>query len=160
MAAATPSVTPAVMPTIAPEPTEISQPFWDACCEGRLVMQACEDCGELAFYPVRMCPHCGGGRLDWQEVSGRARIHSLTVVMRPSAPVFAESVPYVVALVELDEGPIMMTNIVGEGAREAGIGDPVRVQFEAVGEVTLPRFRLADDAPTGGASATGASAGG
>lgn len=132
-----------VMPTIPPEPNEISQPFWNACHEGRLTMQHCEDCGELAFYPVRMCPHCASSRLGWQEVSGRARIHSLTTVMRPSAPVFAQAVPYVVALVELEEGPIMMTNVIGPGALEAKIDDPVVVQFETIGDVVLPRFRLA-----------------
>lgn len=133
-----------VMPTIPPVPTEISQPFWDACREGRLIMPHCEDCGEKSFYPVRLCPHCGSARLSWAEVSGRGRIHSATTLMRASAPVFAEAVPYVVALIELEEGPIMMSNIVGPGRLEARIDDAVAVQFETVGEVTLPRFRLAD----------------
>jgi uncharacterized OB-fold protein len=133
------------MATIPPEPTPLSRPFWDACREHRLIMQACQDCGELTFYPAHMCPTCGGGSLKWQELSGRGRIHSVTTVYRPAAPVFAASVPYVIALVEVAEGPIMMSNIVGPGALDAKIGASVDVVFEDLAEVTLPRFRLSGD---------------
>lgn len=132
-----------VMPTIAPRPTDVSAPFWAACADHRLIMQGCEDCGKLTFYPVYMCPHCGSSKLEWKELSGRGTIHSVTRVFHPAAPVFAGSTPYVVALIQVDEGPFMMSNIVGENAMRARIGDAVNVEFQKVGDVTLPRYRLA-----------------
>ena len=130
-----------IMPTIAPQPTHISRPFWDACKEHRLILQRCEGCASYVFYPGYICPHCGGDQLQWQQVSGRGRIHSFSVIHHPADPVFAQSTPYVLALIELEEGPTMMSNIVGEDRFEAAIGDAVEVQFEDTGEVTLPRFR-------------------
>jgi uncharacterized protein len=130
------------MPTIPPRPTDISKPFWAGCREHRLLMQKCEHCDKLSFYPVYICTTCGSERLNWTELSGRGRIHSITIVHRPSAPVFAGSTPYAVALVKVEEGPIMMTNIVGPDALKAKIDDPVKVQFEDIDDVTLPRFSL------------------
>lgn len=130
-----------VMPTIAPQPTEISKPFWDGCRARRLVMQKCEDCGNVTYYPAYMCPACTSDKLTWTELSGRGRVHSVTIVHRPAAPAFASAVPYAVALIEVEEGPIMMSNIVGPTALETKIDDDVEVVFEDVGEVTLPRFR-------------------
>lgn len=131
-----------IMPTIPPQPTDVSRTFWEACREHRLVMQKCEDCEKLTFYPAYMCPRCGSDRLEWTQLSGRGRIYSVTRVFHPAAPVFRGSTPYVVALVQVDEGPIMMTNIVGDGAMNARIGDAVEVEFQETGEVTLPRYRL------------------
>ncbi len=130
------------MPTIPPRPTDVSKSFWAGCRERRLLMQKCEDCGEMTFYPVYICPTCSSERLHWTELSGHGRIHSITIVHRPSAPVFAGSTPYALALIKVDEGPVMMSNIVGPNALKAKIDDPVQVQFEDVGDVTLPRFSL------------------
>ncbi|WP_342641459.1 Zn-ribbon domain-containing OB-fold protein [Rhodoligotrophos ferricapiens] len=130
-----------VMPTIPPRPTDISKPFWDGCRDHRLLMQQCQDCRTVTFYPVYMCPSCASERLEWVELSGRGHVHSVTTVHRPSAPAFAPAVPYVLALIEVAEGPIMMSNIVGPDALSTQIGDEVAVVFEDVGEVTLPRFR-------------------
>ena len=134
-----------VMPTIAPHPTDISKPFWDGCRQRRLLMQKCEDCGNITFYPVYICPNCTSRKLVWTELSGRGRVHSVTIVHRPAAPVFASAAPYAVALIEVDEGPIMMSNIVGPNALGTKIDDRVEVAFEDVGEVTLPRFRLVSE---------------
>jgi uncharacterized OB-fold protein len=130
-----------VMPTIAPRPTDVSKPFWDGCRDRQLLMQKCEDCGNLTFYPVYICPVCSSGKLAWTELSGRGRVHSVTIVHRPATPVFASATPYVLALIEVDEGPIMMSNIVGPNALQTKIDDSVEVVFEDVGGVTLPRFR-------------------
>ena len=130
-----------VMPTIAPKPTEVSRPFWDACKEHRLIMQQCTACANYIFYPTYMCPCCGGSDLRWEQVSGRGRIHSVSTVFHPADPVFAQATPYVVALIQLDEGPVMMSNIVGEDRLEARIDDRVEVTFEETGDVTLPRYR-------------------
>lgn len=132
-----------VLPTIPPRPTEVSRPFWDACREHRLIMQNCKDCLKLTFFPMYMCPRCGGDRLEWQELSGRGRIHSVTRVFHPAAPVFGPATPYVVALIQVEEGPFMMSNIVGDDAMDAKIGEAVQVEFQDVGEVTLPRYSLA-----------------
>jgi uncharacterized OB-fold protein len=134
-----------VMPTIAPRPTDISKPFWDGCRKRRLLMQKCEDCGNITFYPVYICPACISRNLAWTELSGRGRVHSVTIVHRPAAPVFAPATPYAVALIEVDEGPIMMSNIVGPNALGTNINDRVAVVFEDVGDVTLPRFRLVSE---------------
>jgi uncharacterized OB-fold protein len=134
-----------VMPTIAPRPTEISKPFWDGCREHRLLMQKCEDCGNLTFYPVYICPACTSRKLAWTELSGRGRVHSVTIVHRPAAPAFASATPYTVALIEVDEGPVMMSNIVGPNALKARIDDRVEVVFEDIGDITLPRFRLVSE---------------
>jgi uncharacterized OB-fold protein len=134
-----------VMPTIAPHPTNISKPFWEGCRKRRLLMQKCEDCGNITFYPVYICPACTSRNLAWTELSGRGRVHSVTIVHRPAAPVFAHATPYAVALIEVDEGPIMMSNIVGPNALGTKIDDRVAVVFEDVGDVTLPRFRLASE---------------
>ena len=130
------------MPTIPPSPTDISRPFWDGCRDRRLLMQKCEDCGTLNYYPVYICSACMSDRLAWTELSGRGRVHSVTVVHRPAAPAFAAATPYAVALIEVEEGPIMMSNIVGPNALQTRIDDQVEVVFEDVGDVTLPRFRL------------------
>ena len=131
-----------VMPTIAPRPTDVSKPFWDGCRERRLLMQKCEDCGNVTFYPVYICPTCASQKLVWTELSGRGCVHSVTIVHRPAAPVFAPATPYVVALIEVEEGPIMMSNVVGLNALKTKIDDEVEVVFEDVDAVTLPRFRL------------------
>ena len=134
-----------VMPTIAPHPTDISKPFWDGCRKRRLLMQKCEDCGNITFYPVYICPSCTSRNLVWTELSGRGRVHSVTIVHRPAAPVFAPATPYAVALIEVDEGPVMMSNIVGPNALKARIDDRVEVVFEDIDDITLPRFRLVSE---------------
>jgi uncharacterized OB-fold protein len=130
-----------IMPTIAPTPTEVSRPFWDACKEHRLIMQQCAACANYMFYPAYMCPHCGCSELRWEQVSGRGSIHSITTVHHPADPVFAQSTPYVVALIQLDEGPVMMSNIVGEDRLDSSIGDRVEVTFEETNGITLPRYQ-------------------
>lgn len=132
---------PDIMPTIPPQPTNASRPFWDACQEHRLVLQQCGGCEQYIFYPAYVCPHCGDDRLEWQQVSGRGRVHSFSIIHHPADPVFAESTPYVLALIELEEGPTMMSNIVGENRFDTAIGDAVEVVFENAGGFTLPRFR-------------------
>lgn len=130
------------LPTIAPKATDISRPFWDACRQHRLSMQQCQGCGKHVFYPAYMCPHCSGLDLQWRQLGGRGTVHTFTVVHHPAAEVFARSTPYVVALVQVAEGPFMMSNIVGENCLETRVGDEVEVQFEDFEDVTLPRFRL------------------
>lgn len=131
-------------PKPLPTPTPITQPFWDAARQHKLSIQRCRSCERYVFYPRPFCPHCGAGDLDWTEVSGRGTVYSFTVARRATARAFAPDVPYVIAIVELDEGPRMATNIVGCELDDVRIGMPVQATFEDVtDEITLVKFRPA-----------------
>lgn len=118
-------------------------PFWSALRDRRLLVKQCRDCSKFHFYPRILCPHCHSMRVDWAQVSGYGHIYTYTVARRPAGPAFKDDVPYVVALVELDEGPRMMTNIVCGHPDEVRIGERALVEFVPVTEeVTLPKFRI------------------
>ena len=120
-----------------------SRPFWDAAREGRLLVQRSEGCGRHVFYPRAICPHCHEARLEWVDASGRGEIHSFTVAHRPAGPWFADKVPYVVALVELDEGVRMLGGLRVEDVSSVRVGQRVRVAFDAAtDEVTIPVWEL------------------
>ena len=121
-----------------PEADPETAPFWAAIAEGRFEVQRCEACGRHVFYPRLVCPHCGGGPLGWVAASGRGAVHSYTVVHRAPAA-FAAETPYVVALVDLEEGPRLMTRLLGVEPAEVEIGMPVQVAIE--GDPPLPYFR-------------------
>jgi uncharacterized OB-fold protein len=123
-----------------PRPTPLSRPHWDACREGRLRVQRCADCNRMIFVPQPLCTHCHGTRLDWVDSAGRGSVYSFTVVHRPQRPEF--EVPYVVAIVELDEGFFMLTNLVGCEPAKVAVGQRVEVEFRRMSdEITLPYFR-------------------
>lgn len=106
----------------AADPT--TEPFWQACSEGRLTVQLCSDCGHHQFYPRPFCLACDSGDVTWTDVSGNGSIYSLTTVRMPVAEELPP--PYLLALVDLDEGPRILTNIDAPTAR---IGDRVRVNW-------------------------------
>ena len=125
-----------------PVPTPETQPFWDGCAAGELRIQRCADCGRPYFYPRPVCPACGSRNVEWFTASGRATLYSYVINHRP-APGFEDDAPYAIAVVELDEGPRMMTSIVGLPAtpealraghaaagavRAAGRREPARVR--------------------------------
>ena len=122
-----------------------SAPYWQGARDGKLLLQRCADCGALRFFPRYLCTACGSDHTEWTEVSGRGMVHSFTVVHRAAFSEFQAITPYVVALIDLEEGPRMMTNIVGEDAREVRIGDAVTVVFEARGSdgAKVPQFKRA-----------------
>lgn len=116
--------------------------YWEGIDRGELRLQQCVDCGRNIFYPRSVCPHCMSDRLRWITATGRGRIYSYTVVHRSFGP-FADQAPFVVAIVELEEGVRMMTRIVGR-REEVRIDAPVEVTFvQADEELTLPYFKLA-----------------
>ncbi|RPI44688.1 MAG: Zn-ribbon domain-containing OB-fold protein [Betaproteobacteria bacterium] len=123
-----------------PRPNADSIEYWARAAEGRLVLRRCEDCGKHHFPPRLLCPACWSDRLHWSEASGEASVYTFTVMHRAPLPEFAAHLPYVVALVDLAEGPRMMANIVGDNARGVRIGDTVRLCFEQRGEHRLPQF--------------------
>ena len=107
------------------------------------MLRRCGACGTTHFMPRLLCPVCWNDKLDVVEASGRGKIHSFTVIRRASDPQFADFCPYVVALIDLEEGPRMMANILGDDALEATIDAEVEVLFEDRGEgAKFPQFRL------------------
>ncbi|HVT71233.1 MAG TPA: Zn-ribbon domain-containing OB-fold protein [Trebonia sp.] len=124
-----------------PVPTPETQPYWDGCAAGELRIQRCLDCGEPYFYPRPLCPSCGSGHVEWFTASGRATLYSYVINHQP-APGFEDDAPYAIAVVQLAEGPRMMTSITGVPATpEALVLDmPLRVTFEERGAIALPVF--------------------
>ena len=119
-----------------------AQPFWDAAREHRLVLQHCASCDRPIHYPRVACPHCGGSDLDWRPVSGRGTVYSFTVVVSNAPSAFLAEMPYVVAVIELDEGVRMLSNIVEADPEHLSCDLPVEVVFEELDEhFTLPKFR-------------------
>lgn len=128
-----------------PKPTAWSQGYWDAAREHRFVIQECRSCDKPIMYPRRYCPHCLGEDLGWRTSEGRGEIYSVTVQTAGPPSGFEGRLPYVIAIIRLDEGVQLMSNIVGDGAENAKCGDRVAVDFEDVegSDVVLPVFRLA-----------------
>ncbi|GAA4714923.1 Zn-ribbon domain-containing OB-fold protein [Brevibacillus fulvus] len=125
-----------------------SRPFWEGLKRRELWIQKCDACQQAIFYPRLLCPHCFSEQVSWVRATGRGEIYSYTVVHRAFGP-FAEQTPYVVAIVELEEGVRMMTRIVGDRA-DIAIGKPVMVTFEQIDdELTLPYFALCSSLSTG-----------
>jgi uncharacterized protein len=119
--------------------SELSVPFWQGCGAGELRYQRCESCGVSNFPPTEYCRQCLSAELRWDRSGGLGEIYSWTVVHRPVTAEFAP--PYAPAIVTLDEGYQMLTNIIGVAPADLAIGMRVRVQFRAVGaDVTLPYF--------------------
>ena len=120
-----------------------SAPYWQAAHEGRLDIPLCGDCGKHHFYPRAICPHCHSDNLKFDTVSGRGEVHTFTIARRPAGPAFADDVPYVVALIELEEGPRMMSRVQTDDPESVRIGAKVEVTFvKASDEVTFPYFRM------------------
>jgi len=126
-----------------PTPTPETAPFWAAAAAGRLSIQRCRACGRHYFYPRSFCPPCQSADVEWTDVSGRGRLVSYVINYRPLPPADLD-VPQVIALVELEEGVRMLTNIVGSPAEPAALplDAPVSVAFEPRGDLKVPVFRL------------------
>ena len=117
------------LPTRVPRRTLETAPFWDGCAAGRLVLPRCDECGELIWYTRLVCPFCASLSVTYTEVAGRGTVYSFTVMRRGAGP-FAGVAPYVLALVQLDEGPTMFTNVVDVDPEAVTIGMSVRVVFD------------------------------
>lgn len=127
-----------------PVPDAETQPFWDGAADGRLLIRRCGACGEAHFYPRNFCPSCWSDDVTWVEASGRATLYTWSVVYSNDLPPFGERVPYVAAVVDLAEGPRMMTNVVDCEFDRLAVGMDLAVTFEQRTEdVTLPVFRPA-----------------
>jgi uncharacterized OB-fold protein len=125
-----------------PRPAPESVPYWQAAKEHRLALPKCEDCSQFWFPPSRTCPHCLSTNFSFQNVSGRGKVFSFVTFHRVYRPAFAGDVPYVVALVELEEGPRVLTNILGISHEDVRCEMPVEVVFDDYdADVSIPKFR-------------------
>ena len=125
-----------------PQPTALSQPHWDACRDGKLVVQRCAQCAAYIFIPQPRCTSCQSADLAWVESSGRGRVYSFSVVHRAPRPQF--EIPYIVAIIAMDEGWHMLTNLLDCAPEAVAIGQAVKVRFKKMNaEITLPYFVLA-----------------
>jgi uncharacterized OB-fold protein len=125
-----------------PQSTPAMAPFWEAARRHELVVQRCRACGARRFPARELCSGCLSREADWEPVSGRGTVFSVAVVHHALHPGFAAEVPYAVVVVELEEGPRMISNLLGVAPGDIRIGLPVEVVFEEVTpEITLPKFR-------------------
>jgi uncharacterized OB-fold protein len=126
---------------VIPAMTERTAPYWAAAREGRLAVQECQSCRQVWHPPLPRCPHCHSGDLGWRDVSGDGTVYSYTVVRHPTHFAFAGKIPYVLAIVELAEGPRLVTALLGIAPDEVRVGLPVHAVFRPVTDaVTLPYF--------------------
>ncbi len=126
------------LPTVSDD----GAPWWQAAREGRFLLQRCRSCARHQFPPRVLCSHCGARGLEWAEHEGLGTVYSFTIVHRPPEPAFLPDVPYVVAIIHLDAGPRMMSNVTGVPPEQVRIGMRVRPVFErATDEITLVKFR-------------------
>ena len=134
---------------VVPGMTELTAPYWAAAREGRLVVQECRSCRQVWHPPLPRCPHCRAADPGWRPVSGDGAVYTYTVVRHATHYAFAGQIPYVLAIVELAEGPRLVTALVGVDPDRVRVGQQVRVAFREVTDgVTLPYFEPAAGRPT------------
>jgi hypothetical protein len=125
---------------ILPSSTTLSEPYWDAAREGKLVFQECRQCGTRWHPPMPICPECHSSEVDWRPAAGGGSVYTYTVVYHPTHPAFQDQVPYVVAVVELDEGPRIVANIKHCPVESVHGGMRVAIYFEKVSDsISLPQ---------------------
>jgi uncharacterized protein len=126
---------------LVPDPSPLGAPYWQGANRGELLIQRCDGCGHVFHPPLPVCPACGSSAWSWQPASGRGKVFSYTVVLQAAHPDFADRVPYVAALVELEEGPRMVADILEIAPEDVRVDMPVRVEFvEVAAGVKLPQF--------------------
>jgi uncharacterized OB-fold protein len=132
---------------VVPAANPDTKPFWDGCGEGKLLLQQCAACQAYRHPPSPICPNCLSERHGWVPASGRATVYTF-VIVREARRGWDKMVPYVLAVVELEEGPRMLTNLVNLAPEDAAIGMPVEVVFEELeGGAKLPLFQPRAETP-------------
>lgn len=128
------------LPTIEDE----TRPFWEGTKAGKLLLRSCRSCGAVHYYPRPFCPTCWSDDVEWVEASGRATLYTHSTVYMNDLPPFGERVPYVAAVVELAEGPRMMTEVIDCATEDLRIGMALEMTFrELTDEITIAIFRPA-----------------
>jgi uncharacterized OB-fold protein len=136
----------------SPEPAELTEPFWMAGLDGELRLQKCADCGHIRYPVSTICSRCLSPKSAWAAMSGRGTVQSYIVFERAYHEAWADQVPYVVALIELAEGPVLISNVVGVEPSAVRVGQPVTVTFRRrSATAALPQFTpIAGGAGEGG----------
>ncbi|WP_327355388.1 Zn-ribbon domain-containing OB-fold protein [Streptomyces sp. NBC_01304] len=116
-----------------PDIDAFTQPYWDAAAEGQLLLRRCRACARAHHYPREFCPHCWSEDVEWEAASGRATLYTWSVVHRNDLPPFGTRTPYVAAVVDLAEGPRMMTEVVECAEADLAIGMELAVTFREEG---------------------------
>ena len=125
------------LPNVGPE----TEPYWSACREGKLIVQRCRQCSKYQTYYRSFCCHCWSNDVEDVVASGRGNVWACTVTYQNQTPGWADQVPYVLAGVELEEGPKLITNIINCVPDSVHVGMPVKVTFvKATEEITIPFF--------------------
>ena len=121
-----------------------TRPFWEGCGRHELVLQRCRDCGAVQHRPRAVCVSCRSDAIEYLRASGRGKVHTFTITQQNQAPAFRTALPYVLAYVELEEGPRLLSNVVGCEPDNLRIGMPVQVEFvDTEEQLAVPRFRPA-----------------
>jgi uncharacterized protein len=120
---------------------EPQSPFWEGCSRNELLLQQCSACGTFRHPPSAVCPNCLSTQHVWVPASGRGTVYTFAVVRQALAKAWESKVPYTVAVIELEEGPRFLTELVGIDPDAVKIGLPVEVSFTQRDDVTLPLFR-------------------
>lgn len=121
----------------------VNAEYWKAARQGRLLIQQCPACGNRQWYPRALCTRCGGTP-EWLQASGRGTVHTFTVIRQQGIPAFKAELPYVIVMVELEEGPLVFGSMPGVAPEAVSIGMPVEVYFAAAAEdVGIPYWRPA-----------------
>lgn len=129
---------------LLPRINEMSRPYWEGAKRHELLLQKCQECGHYRYPPGETCPSCLSDKLEWVKVSGRGSVYTWTVFHQAYHPAYKDDIPYAVVVVELEEGPRMITNLVNCRIEDIKVGMPVEVAFDDVTEeVSLPKFRPA-----------------
>jgi uncharacterized protein len=125
-----------------PVPSPQTQPFWDGCARGELLLQQCRSCQTRWHPPSPLCPNCFSTDCEWAPANGKGTVYTYSVVRHPMRPVWEPLIPYVLAVVELAEGPHLLSNLVDVSPEAVRIGMEVEVTFQPVSEtISLPLFR-------------------
>lgn len=134
----------AELKTPGPTIIALTEPFWNAAADGRLLIQRCGSCGKAVFYPRALCPYCWSDDLDWEQASGAGRLKSFSEVFKPGHPAWVPVAPYIVGLIELAEGPTMLSFVLPLGDAVPNVGDAVELAPTNIGGRTLPAFRIVE----------------
>lgn len=132
------------LPTRPPRRNHETVEFWDGCAAGRLLLPRCDECASYIWYPRLVCPFCGSQSVTYHEVSGRGSVYSYSIIRRGHG-LFRDVAPYVLAMVQLAEGPTLMTNLVDVDPETVSVDQRVHVVFEPVEGSTDAIYRFAPD---------------
>ena len=123
---------------------KLTKPFWEATKRGELLLPLCKTCDSVFWYPREDCPRCMSPDVGWTKSGGRGRVHTFTIVRQPAHPAFLQDVPYIWAIVQLDEGPRMISNVINCPVENVYIDMPVKAIFEELdSDFSLVKFEPA-----------------